>query len=348
MHYPAIVLGAGMLLFGVGCGDGRDAHSDSLGWPRTTDDQDAFEEVFEVTGEVALEETEDVVVVQPMVFEASGGSILLAEPAEGQVRRYSREGELTQSFGRIGEGPGELAMPFAARETGNNEVVVADLMGRIVFFPDDGGAAGETYRVPVSSVFDAIPLGSGRYLLAGLEGHGARRLLHVWNRRSRELEQSFFPMPGAPEELARSSRLAGIDVQLVGDTIWAMYSLVDTVYAYATNGSRVGTVPIPLGHDLGVSGDDAQRDMEDAPVAQLFGLWLLADGDFVVQIGWSRRAELTADLLIVSRDGTVESRLYDTPRLMLVNNDVFYFQNPTDILPNQWIIARRRHPREEQ
>jgi hypothetical protein len=348
MRYAVIAMGASTVFFGVGCGDGNDGHPENPEWPRTTDDQDAFEEVFEVTGEVALEETDDVIVVHPMVFGASGGSILLAEPAEGQVRRYSRQGKLRRSFGRTGEGPGEMGMPVSARETGKDEVVVADLMGRVVFFPEDGGVPGETYKVPVSSVFDAIPLVSGRYLLAGLEGQGARRLLHFWNRDSRELEKSFFPMPGAPEELAHSSRLAGISVQVVGDTIWAMYSLVDTVYAYAADGSGVGTVSIPLGHDLGVSGDDGQRGIEDLSVAQLFGLWLLGDGDIVVQIGWKRRAELTADLLIMNRDGIVESRLYDTPRLMLVDNDVFFFQNPTSILPNQWIVARRRDARGEQ
>lgn len=348
MHHAIVFLGVGTIFFGLGCDAGRDGNPEDLGWPRATDDRDAFDDIFEMTGEVALQETDDVVVVQPMVFGASGGSILLAEPAESQIRRYSLQGELKQSFGRAGEGPGELGMPFSARETGSGEVVVADLMGRIVFFPADGAAAGETYRIPVSSVFDAIPLVSGRYLLAGLEGHGERRLLHVWNRKSRELEHSFFPMPGAPEELARSSSLAGIDVEVTGDTIWAMYSLVDTLYAYVADGSRVGTVSIPLGHDLGVSEDDGQRDMEDIAVAQLFGLWLLGDGDFVVQIGWKRRAELTADLLIMTRDGEVESRLYDTPRLMLVNNDVFYFQNPTTILPNQWIKAHRRHTRDER
>lgn len=71
---------------------------------------------------------------------------------------------------------------------------------------------------------------------------------------------------------------------------------------------------------------------------------VLENGDLAVRIQtmrWETR-EFTYYLAIIDRQGNAKTLLRHTPRLFVVGNDLFYFQNPDHMEPNQWIVARLR------
>ena len=59
----------------------------------------------------------------------------------GRLALLAGDGELVRTFGRKGEGPGELSAPVALAYTGER-LVVAERSGRLVLFDREGAAAG--------------------------------------------------------------------------------------------------------------------------------------------------------------------------------------------------------------
>ena len=130
----------------------------------------AFGQAFEVVRELDLEENDRAMVVEPMVSSDGSGTLLLAEPMEGQVNVYGTDGSLKAVVGRKGEAPGEFQLPLTAHRAQNGEILIADmLLQRITFHPPGEGGDPEVVPAPIPVVFSVQDLGSGRYLLSGTE-----------------------------------------------------------------------------------------------------------------------------------------------------------------------------------
>ena len=313
-------------------------------------DMAAFSDAFEVVRTLTLEESDQAMVVQPMVTVGGNGQFFLAEPMEGQVNVYGTDGQLQSVVGRMGEGPGEFVFPITAQSTLDGGIVVADLqLGRLTFIPPGGDGVPEVERSPISQVLSVQDLGGSRYLLGATDpSERVPRLLHIWNRESGEMERSFLPI-GVPEEIRDyAASFTAVSATLEGDTIWAVWALSDTLYKFDAQGERLGVLPLPLPRPMGTLipgdgvGDPAAFQAASDALTQLFGVSILGNGELVVQSMQTRGSDAVWDLLIMDRQGRLLWRAANMPRLLALHQDLFYFDDPASVLPNRWLVARRK------
>ncbi|MDE2720092.1 hypothetical protein [Candidatus Palauibacter polyketidifaciens] len=310
-------------------------------------DMEAFEEAFEVVRVVTLEETDDVISVTPRIVADGQDGLIIVEPQESQVREYGRDGTLRAVHGRAGGGPGEFQMPISARRTSDGTLVVPDIMlGRLTFL----GADTLVDAAPVAMLLDAHDLGGGELLLTGMGNQSADRprFLHIWDMEADRIERSFFPMGISDRDRPTASAFASASASLVGDTIWAVWSLSDTVYQYSLGGDLLSAIPIPLVRPRAALPSFARQiDVSEAgtaldSVSQVSRV-LVAEGDgLAVTVAHMRGIEYEWDLVVMDRDGTPRVQLRAAPRLLLVDRDEFWFSDPQGLQPNRILVARRR------
>ncbi len=301
----------------------------------------AFREAFEVVGELTLEETEDAMVVIPMVYPVEGGRFLLVEPMEGKVNLYGPDGGLIRTVGRSGGGPGEFAFPMGGDLLPNGAVAVADVGSpRLTFFPAEDGGDPEVMLSPLEAAAGIWGLGGARYLLAGVVSLSEERpsLLHIWNRESGELENSFMPI-GVPDRVLPRARSAPASNAVIrGDTIWGVWALSDTLYGFDLMGELRERIPIPMPRPIGDIGDRSRQ------TPNVYRPYPLNVGRMAVSTVVGDVSDAEWDLVIMDRAGNALWGGIDIPRLMVVADDLFYFDDPASELPNRWLVARWRGP----
>ncbi len=310
----------------------------------------AFGQAFEVVRELDLEENDRAMVVEPMVSSDGSGTLLLAEPMEGQVNVYGTDGSLKAVVGRKGEAPGEFQLPLTAHRAQNGEILIADmLLQRITFHPPGEGGDPEVVPAPIPVVFSVQDLGSGRYLLSGTETDRPRpRLLHIWDRASGSIERSFLPV-GLPDRvLPAAATFPTSSATLEGDTIWAVWALSDSLYKFDLSGERLAVLPLPLPRPGAIpslaGGPGDPREMQRAleSVTQVYKAFVLGNGHKAIASMQRRGFDSVWDLVIVDRQGDLVWSAANMPSLMTVDDDLFYFKHPDSSLPNRWLVARLR------
>ena len=112
----------------VGCSDGGDT---STRQPLESDrisvvNGQQFDEVFIVVDSLVLEESKTVITVSPTVSLDPRGGFLVADSREGQVRVYSRQGELEQVFGAGTTRASSFDRPQRAKRLPNGDIVLRD------------------------------------------------------------------------------------------------------------------------------------------------------------------------------------------------------------------------------
>ncbi|UCC40904.1 MAG: 6-bladed beta-propeller [Candidatus Aminicenantes bacterium] len=69
----------------------------------------------------------------------NNGNIYIVDREENIIKVFDSKGKFVRSFGKQGQGPGEMNGPIGLRITPNNELMVEDVMGqRLVFFSLNG------------------------------------------------------------------------------------------------------------------------------------------------------------------------------------------------------------------
>lgn len=314
-------------------------------------DMVTFAEAFEVVDTLVLEETDEAMVVQPMVTSDDTGMLLATEPMEAQVNLFTTDGTLLRTLGTKGDGPGEFLFPLTAHRTRNGEVVVADVMAqRLTFFKAGHDSTPEAVPAPVPGIMSAQDLGGGRYLLAGANpSETPPRLLHIWNRESRELERSFLPMGVPDASLPFATSFSAASATLDGDTIWAVWALSDTLYKFDRTGERLAAWPLSLARPMGElpTSDRPVTDPREVQrvfdsMTQVYKAFVMEDGEKVVVSMQTREFGSVWDILILDSHGETVWRAANMPRLLAVSQGAFYFRDPDSVLPNHWIVARRR------
>ncbi|MCY3566571.1 MAG: 6-bladed beta-propeller [Gammaproteobacteria bacterium] len=311
----------------------------------------AFFEAFDVVSSLTLEETDAVVTVAPRITADRTGELLVADPQEGQVRIYDRDGSLKAVLGRRGGGPGEFQRPMSARRTTDRRIVVADPMLSRVTFLSGTADSLTTVTSPVRMLVDVQDLGDGRFLFAGPgAGDGpAHRFLHIWDAETGRVERSFLPMGVPEQDRDVAASFAGVSVVLEADTIWAVWALSDTLYKFNSGGELLGLLPLPLARQMGPlpTIDDlvagyAEMGAALGSITQVGDVFITEGGDFVIQSVQSRGLTFECDLVIMDRFGQPQLQLIGSPRLFLVDGDLYYFDDPATLLPNRLLVVRRR------
>lgn len=300
----------------------------------------AFSDVFEVVDSLELEENDSVVVATPVVS-FDGERFLMADVYSFQVREYAVDGSLLFAAGRRGRGPGEYLAPMRASRALDGGIRVIDGPAmRSTYYPPGAPRDPRTEALPFAA-YKQIDLGVDRRLVAGTAlSHTPGQptpMLHIWNVRTGDIERSFLtdPFPKHLEPAAVSKR--AVDVMVRQDTIWTVSALSDSIHAFGLDGSRIGAVPLPLVHFSDPGRFDLIWDITD--------LYLLGEDEILVELGYGDRTtgDHTKYLAIVDRQGNPRAMLSDTPPLYVVADDLLYFQNPGQLEPNRWIVARRKN-----
>jgi hypothetical protein len=92
--------------------------------------------------------------------------IVAFKNAKNFVYRFNRKGELVNSFGRYGQGPGEIEWPFLNKVFEDGRIAFTDLMRTYKVFDEEGRLIQEIHpEFRISSVF---PLESGNFLVGRL------------------------------------------------------------------------------------------------------------------------------------------------------------------------------------
>jgi hypothetical protein len=105
------------------------------------------------------------------------------------VIEYDSKGDFRKTFGRRGEGPGELRDPATVAVDPTDSTWIADRRGRAVVFGPDGLPA-RTLISPHLTGFGGFTSSGLLYALHGRTGpFGIRRLIQIWSREGEPLSQ---------------------------------------------------------------------------------------------------------------------------------------------------------------
>jgi hypothetical protein len=91
--------------------------------------------------------------------------IVNQEEKENHIFKFTRDGQFEMSFGRHGQGPGELMRSPLLTVTGKDEIYVSDIMNsKIVQYRQDGSLVRE---IPTVANIMAYPLKNGNFMVMG-------------------------------------------------------------------------------------------------------------------------------------------------------------------------------------
>lgn len=307
---------------------------------------------------IPLEESEEVVNVYPRVTVDPDGRLVVADFKEGQIRLYSRDGDLLDHFGRMGSGPGEFTAPSGAVRLPGGQFLVADIDGTLHRFSADGDSVVDTYRTGLPQLSKILPVDQERVLLltrGTLREGESRDLIHVWNVERAEFESSFFASPkieGFPKWV-RASSGGWPSASVRGDTVAVAYSVSDSLRFFSLDGRRLGGMSLPF-RDFQPPSDPPDPDaaglrLELQDWVETFDrIWrVFWRGDEFLVV-YSRMEELTPKwrLLAVCRDG---DRIFDArpaPRLLtLLPTGDMLFVDPAVLAPNVLRTGRLKSDR---
>ena len=297
----------------------------------------------DIVGSIALEESDSVVTVTPIVKADSEG-FLIADAREAQVRLYGKNGRLKKLLARRGSGPGEVGVPMAILRRGDRTILVMDMGSASMIRLSPEGEEIDRYPMRFPA-FGLLSLGEDVLVVGkpSFQDFPFPDLLHRWD--GKDVVEGFFPAPitERTEKLSRSYSFASADIR--GDTIVASYALSDTLYFYHTGGEFIDQTPLDLEHwslpeedPSGGVGSGERRKWRES-LTRISDVYWLEDGTFLVQYVGHRDRELQWRLSHVTRDGEVLFDVKDTPRLLTVDGDLLYFVDAHSLTEDRWVVA---------
>jgi len=114
---------------------------------------------------------------------SSGDIFIFNDPLsqDGFVLKFNGAGEFIKSFGRKGQGPGELQLPLYQKINHNDEVCVLDFGNQKLITFNEGGDIVREFK-PEIRIFDRgllLPLSSNNYLYRNLEMDESRESISL-------------------------------------------------------------------------------------------------------------------------------------------------------------------------
>jgi hypothetical protein len=231
-----LLFAAGVWLQGCGADRSRDR-------PRERSADTLPQPAVRKLGSVTLTESDTAYLGRPAALSVDpvDGSLYVSDAFWGRVLRFSAAGELERSYGRRGEGPGELRSPGAV-EVVDTTVVVLDEKRLTRYRRADGGFLGSARFGGVLTSMQAL---GGRLWLGGLNVD-RRTSLGTWAPG----EQIVRPAGTIPSEFTQSEPLAGIytgvEVAAWGDTVLAGYEGLNRLTLFRGDGTPIRSFRVPV------------------------------------------------------------------------------------------------------
>lgn len=303
-------------------------------------------DVLEIAGEIHAEENDRVINVAPIFFDDTDGGFLVADLKESQVRMYRRDGSLRAATGGPGDGPGEFRSPVMVHRLPDGRLVTGNFVNaRLTLFSADADSVLDTQDPPLFPLYNALPLSSERLLLAGRQPGSERPpLLHIWNLISEEIEASFFSVPVAPELAATALSLGFVGLDVRADTLYATFSVTDTLYAFSLAESPprpIGKIPVPIRNfriiapEQDVSGSVEARQRWLSQLTPIQAVHVMPRS-FLVLFGQDQGADNLWHWTHFARDGTPLFELRDGGQVLTTRGDTIFFIDPKAMVPNRW------------
>ncbi|MCJ7487147.1 MAG: 6-bladed beta-propeller, partial [Candidatus Aminicenantes bacterium] len=123
--------------------------------------------VFSLEQDLAIggEDSADYVFAEISSVAVSGdGTIFVFDQKDMNIKVFDRDGKFPRTFGKAGEGPGELSMPNSIHCTDRDEIVVVDTSRRLSFFKLSGEFV-RTVSAGSLNFVDARPDSKGNFLV---------------------------------------------------------------------------------------------------------------------------------------------------------------------------------------
>ena len=220
-----------------GCGA-----DETKGRARMRSAADLPQPVIQRLGSLTLTESDTAYVGRPAALSVDGqdGSLYVTDAFWGRVLRFSAAGELLRSYGKRGDGPGELKSPGAV-EVVDTAVLVLD-ENRLTRYRREGGDFLGSARY--GGVLTSMRAAGSRLWLGGLN-LGRKTSLGTWAPG----EPTVRPVGTIPSEFTQSEPLAGIytgvEVAAWGDTVLAGYEGLNRLTLYRSNGTPIRSLRVP-------------------------------------------------------------------------------------------------------
>lgn len=310
--------------------------------------QVSFTELVTVVDSVQLEEDDTTLIVAPFVSFGRGGTYLLADAKEAQVRRYRPDGSLDLVMGRKGRGPGELVAPVAVMPRGD-ELWVFDMANGVVRYDDSTGEYRGRSPLPISLIYDVEAGPSGRLLLAGQVSGG--EVLHLWSPGADgentevvsflDTEEHF-----APPMVRRSYGWAAVSEPRDG-VFAAVVGLADSLYLVDSTGVIVEAHQVPIGQFYRALVDFKPERISNPMAREEWASGLKRMND-VVRIGGdrfliqysTREGRNNVWNLVLMDSGLAVAEARNTPRLVASRDGLLVFQASVDIEPSRLHVGR--------
>jgi hypothetical protein len=300
-----------------------------------------------------MEERSNAILVRPIVNLDPAGGFLVADGAEGQVRRYAPTGKLLWQVGRKGGGPGEYQQPVAVIRLNDGRYVVVDNRGRFTILGDDGAYLRD-FTVPFTRVEGTVALQDNRILVFGVspdaEPPEGNPLLHIVDISQESIQQSLFPLPYTGRRRALDEMMGYAQADVRGDTIVAAYGGMDSVFIFGLDGRQHRAFRIPVANFRLATAipEDFGNPMRRAEWLSSFetigGVWWVGADLIAVAYKTVVPGGMKWHWAIMTRTGELVHSQEDSGRVLTTYADrpTILMTSPRSVAPNVWQEATIR------
>lgn len=311
-----------------------------------------FEEAFEVTSTITLEESDSVINVIPLVSHDAMGRFVVADARENQIRIYDRSGRLHQAVGRKGHGPAEFSSLRAAIQLPGGSLAAFERTGRVQLLDSRTDEPVASAQIPVTPFYAAATLDDTTVLVVGRfpddSRTGARpHLLGLLDAAELTVRSTFFPVPLGEEWATEARHFGHAAVAVRGDTIAALFSLSDSLYFFLSDGTLLDRHQIPSkrfrpvdSHVPVGSGPEEMRNW--LSTFSRFHRVHWNDDAVFVQFVEGVSPERVFGMVAVDRAGDLLFEIGETPHLLGGHGRSLFFVDPNSEVPNRWVQVERR------
>jgi hypothetical protein len=222
---------------------------------------------------IRLEQTSDVFLALPAAVEPDKTGYLVVDAQQPQVFRFGRNGQLTRTYGREGEGPGEFKEAAAAVPFGEEKVLIFSWSPAVAqSFDRSTGGFLERFRIdgPVEKVLldsDGVWVSGIRYS----SRTGLRRFVLGEDRQEY--------LVSLPAEFVEKGPLGGIfpvvSFALWADTVVVGFEPLNELFLFTRDGTALDTLEVPVRQRRGVPDDPTEallEAMRRGPYSEVFGV----------------------------------------------------------------------------